>query len=98
MLRRLSGAILGAQVREQYPLSGEQRRHRRRDLRRGSAQGSAGFRRDGALRVDLTWDPPHGGSGHDVFVLQDVTTLRVESVITVDGRTVSYNIIYRRRM
>ena len=54
---------------------------------------------DGAFRIDLVWPEPHGGTGYDLFyVMDDVNTLRVESAITVGGRTATYNVIYRRRM
>jgi hypothetical protein len=84
-------------VKEHYPLTGEPRRHRRRDLRRGGAQGSTTFNADGTFRIDLLWGEPHSGSGHDTFVLQDVNMLNVNSVICVGGRTQAYKSVYRRR-
>ena len=141
-----------AQVREKYPLTSEERKHRRRDLRRGEviisppnipfpqhqspdlgwntvaqnshqsrliryafvlqtarrptisvctggARGRVSLHTDGAFRIDLVWPEPHGGTGYDLFyVMDDVNTLRVESAITVGGRTATYNVIYRRRM
>ncbi|KAK9915727.1 hypothetical protein WJX75_003301 [Coccomyxa subellipsoidea] len=85
-------------VREKYPLTSEERQHRRRDLRRGGARGRVRMNPDGALRLDLAWPEPHGGTGYDLFyVLDDVNTLHVDSVITVGGRTATYNVVYRRR-
>lgn len=67
-------------------------------MRRGGAKGSVGFLADGTFRINISWGDPHGGTGHDTFVLQDINTLRVESFILVDGRTASYNVMYRRKV
>ncbi len=65
----------------------------------GGARGRVSLHTDGVFRIDLVWPEPHGGTGYDLFyVLDDVNTLRVESAITVGGRTATYNVIYRRRM
>lgn len=64
----------------------------------GGARGRVSMNPDGALRLDLAWPEPHGGTGYDLFyVLDDVNTLHVDSTITVGGRTATYNVVYHRR-
>ncbi|BDA44299.1 hypothetical protein COCOBI_05-4830 [Coccomyxa sp. Obi] len=86
-------------VRERYPLTGEEKQHKRRDLRRGGARGRVSVNPNGAFRIDIAWPEPHGGTGYDLFYVEDSdpNTLHVDSLITVGGRTATYNTVYRRR-
>ncbi len=53
----------------------------------------------GAFRIDIAWPEPYGGTGHDLFYVEDSdpNTLHVDSLINVGGTTTTYNTIYRRR-
>ena len=86
------------QVWESYPMSGESRRHRRRDMRGGGAEGRVTATADGLLRIDVTWGEPHAGAGHDLYVMPDADTLLVKSYIQLAHGSAGYNIVYRRRM
>lgn len=54
---------------------------------------------NGAFKVQLTWPEPHGGTGYDLFYVEDSdpNTLHVDSLINVGGRIVTYDTIYHRR-
>ncbi|GLC37616.1 hypothetical protein PLESTM_000627200 [Pleodorina starrii] len=83
-------------VKEMYPLSGEERNYRRRDLRRGGALGHVEpYGQD--VRVQLRWSDPLGGTGRDHFRLVSEDELHIESVIEVGGQTARYLTIYDRK-
>ncbi|PNW86962.1 hypothetical protein CHLRE_02g103150v5 [Chlamydomonas reinhardtii] len=83
-------------VKEVYPMSGEVRQFKRRDLRRGKAQGWVEKHGD-HLHVQLKWDAPFGGQGTDHFRLMGEDELQIESVLNVAGQTASYLTIYNRK-
>ncbi|KAK9820991.1 hypothetical protein WJX81_003899 [Elliptochloris bilobata] len=90
-------AIPWFKVTERYPLDGETREFRRRDLRRGRHVGRVQPGADGTVRVELRWPEPFGGGGADVFRLADADTLSVASHLTVHGSSSGYTTLYRRK-
>ncbi|KAL3144821.1 hypothetical protein ABBQ38_001930 [Trebouxia sp. C0009 RCD-2024] len=92
----LSG-ILWFKIREEYPLTGEVRRFKRRDLRKGLHKGVAEHLPDGAVCVTLEWDEPLGGIGTDVFYVPAPKLLYVDSTIVMHGQTVKYRTIYHKQ-
>ncbi|KAG2454616.1 hypothetical protein HYH02_000457 [Chlamydomonas schloesseri] len=83
-------------VKEVYPMSGEVHQFKRRDLRRGKAQGCVEQHGD-HLHVQLKWDAPFGGVGTDHFRLVSEDELHIESVLHVAGQTASYLTVYNRK-
>ncbi|GAB4814193.1 hypothetical protein N2152v2_001239 [Parachlorella kessleri] len=92
----LSG-ILWFKVVETYPLDGTPRKHKRRDLRRGTHVASLHPMADGSLQMRLAWSDPLGGDGVDTFHCPAADTLWVDTVLTVGGQTVQYRQVYRRQ-
>lgn len=90
-------------VTERYVLGGPPVRHRRRDLRRGGATGSASLAppavKGGTPRVvvDVAWGPPFAGSERDTYELTGPDALSVTSEMEVEGRPISYVARYRRK-
>ncbi|KAG2484641.1 hypothetical protein HYH03_016594 [Edaphochlamys debaryana] len=83
-------------VKEVYPMSGEERQFRRRDLRRGKHVGRVEpYGKD--LRVVLRWSDPFGGTGTDHFRLVSEEELHIESVLEVGGKSARYLTVYRRK-
>ena len=78
-------------ITERHVLGGPPLRHRRRDLRRGGATGSASLlppAEPGGLprvAVDLAWAHPHAGGGRDTYELTGPGTLTVRSEMEVVG-------------
>ncbi|KAK9808711.1 hypothetical protein WJX72_002354 [[Myrmecia] bisecta] len=66
----LSG-ILSFKVVETYPMNGDSRRYKRRDLRRGQHTGHVKATPDGRLRAHLIWGEPLGGLGCDEFSIAE---------------------------
>ncbi|GFR45809.1 hypothetical protein Agub_g7265 [Astrephomene gubernaculifera] len=83
-------------VKEVYPLSGEPRRHRRRDLRRGGAQGWV-EPLGPSLQIQQRWSDPWGGRGTDYFRLVSEDELHIESVLQVGGQTAKYVTVYNKK-
>ncbi|KXZ46597.1 hypothetical protein GPECTOR_42g808 [Gonium pectorale] len=83
-------------VREVYPMSGEPRQFKRRDLRRGKALGWV-EPHEQELHVRLEWGDPHGGTGTDHFRLISPEELHIESVLRVDGQLARYVTVYHRK-
>lgn len=92
----LSG-ILWFKITEHYPLTGEVRCYKRRDLRKGLHRGTAEKLADGAICVTLEWDEPLGGIGTDVFYVPAPGLLYVDSTIFMRGKTLKYRTIYNKQ-
>lgn len=92
----LSG-ILWFKIKEQYPLTGEVRQFKRRDLRKGLHRGTAEKLPDGAVCITLEWDDPLGGVGTDVFYIPAPGVLYVDSTILMQGQTIKYRTIYNKQ-
>jgi hypothetical protein len=92
-------AIKWFKVREKYPLDGKIGRFKRRDLRGGRHEGRVEVLEDGALRLHLKWDEPHGGMGTDTFRLISQDEMHVTSELRKSGieTKISYNTVYRRK-
>lgn len=92
-------AIKWFKVRERYQLDGRIGRFKRRDLRGGKHEGRVEVLEDGALRLHLKWDEPHGGVGTDTFRLVSDDEMHVMSELRKEGSNtkISYNTIYRRK-
>lgn len=84
-------------IRESYPMNGEVRQEKRRDLRRGKHRGRLRVDRDGDLCLHLEWDDPFGGSGHDKFCLVSPTELHAHSHLNVGGNSADYVTVYRKQ-
>ena len=90
-------------VTERYILGGPPLRHRRRDLRRGGATGSASLAppaKPGALPrlvIDLAWGPPYAGSERDTYELTGPDSLAVTSEMEVGSVLISYVARYKRK-
>jgi len=84
-------------VRESYPMNGEESQEKRRDMRKGKHRGRLVVQKDGCIRLQLTWDDPLGGSGHEVFRLASPTELHAHSHLSVNGRIVKYVTVYRKK-
>lgn len=92
----LSG-ILWFKIKERYPLTGEVRQFKRRDLRKGLHRGSVEKLPDGAVCITLEWDEPLGGVGTDVFYIPAAGILYVDSTILMQGQTIKYRTIYNKQ-
>jgi hypothetical protein len=85
-------------VREAYPLDGAPATAKRRDLRRGRHTGRVAPSADGRLRLEVSWEDPHGGAGVDEFFLAGPDELRVATSLRLgSGREVAYTQVYLRR-
>ncbi|KAK9839725.1 hypothetical protein WJX84_009027 [Apatococcus fuscideae] len=82
-------------ITERYPLTGEPRQWRRRDLRRGKHTGYA-EQIGNTMCLHLDWGAPHGGHGRDRLSCPTKDELVVESDIVVGTQTAAYRTIYRR--
>lgn len=87
-------------INESYLLSGEEAKHRRRDLRSGVARGrleAAEAAEGPALRTVNAWGTPFPGSAVETFTLPAENVLRVDTVLMLDGSPpLRYRTIYRR--
>ncbi|GIL61665.1 hypothetical protein Vafri_16085 [Volvox africanus] len=83
-------------VKEVYPMNGEERHYRRRDLRRGGAMGHV-EPQGRNIQVHLRWNDPYGGQGWDHFRLVSEDELHIDSVIEVAGQTARYLTVYNRK-
>ncbi|GLI66406.1 hypothetical protein VaNZ11_010167 [Volvox africanus] len=83
-------------VKEVYPMNGEERPYRRRDLRRGGAMGHV-EPQGRNIQVHLRWNDPYGGQGRDHFRLVSEDELHIDSVIEVAGQTARYLTVYNRK-
>jgi len=63
----------------------------------GKHRGRLVVQKDGCIRLQLTWDDPLGGSGHEVFRLASPTELHAHSHLSVNGRIVKYVTVYRKK-
>lgn len=91
-------AIPWFKVVERYPLSGEQRKFKRRDFRRGSHVGWCEVQSGGAVAVSVKWGAPIGGSGIDTFRVASPGVMHVDTVMTIDdGPELKYRMIYNIR-
>ncbi|GIL92453.1 hypothetical protein Vretimale_6445 [Volvox reticuliferus] len=83
-------------VKEVYPMNGDERHYRRRDLRRGGAMGRV-EPQGRNIQVHLRWNDPFGGQGRDFFRLVSQDELHIDSVIEVAGQTARYLTVYNRK-
>lgn len=91
-------AIPWFKVVERYPLTGEDRGFKRRDLRRGGHVGHCEVLPGGQLVIRVKWGQPLGGSGTDTFRIASPGVLHVDTVMTIDGGPVlEYRMIYHIR-
>lgn len=91
-------AIPWFKVVERYPLSGEQRKFKRRDFRRGSHVGWCEVQSGGRVAVSVKWGAPIGGSGTDTFRIASPGVLHVDTVMNIhDGPELKYRMIYNIR-
>ncbi|KAL4425760.1 hypothetical protein ABPG75_009776 [Micractinium tetrahymenae] len=85
-------------VVEQYPWSGEEVVHPRRDKRSGTHTGHV-MRTERGPCIQVEWGEPFAGRGTDTFELSpDGSTLTQHTVMegTVSGEQVKYKTIYYR--
>ncbi|KAL4434008.1 hypothetical protein ABPG75_000449 [Micractinium tetrahymenae] len=95
----LSG-ILWFKITERYTLDGTPSEFRRRDLRRGRHVGRAErCPATGGVLLTVCWGAPCGGQGTDYFYLPhgQPDVLHVDTTMMVEGRSVKYTTIYRRK-
>eukprot|EP00958_Prasinococcus_capsulatus_P024885 scaffold3993_cov457-Prasinococcus_capsulatus_cf.AAC.2 len=85
-------------INERYPKSGEVRKYKRRDLRRGQHTGRTSQNEEGNQEIECLWDDPLGGRCVDTFVLGDGgNTLSVLTLIELNnGAQCSYTLVYDR--
>ena len=92
----LSAGLLG--IEERYPLSGDERSHRRRDMRSGMSRGNVAVDNDGVVTLRNEWQAPLAGHATEKFTLLDSRTLLVETCMrfTTKNEGVAYRSVYRR--
>jgi hypothetical protein len=90
-------AISWFKLNEFYPWSGEVAQNRRRDMRRGRANGRAQISAKGTIQLQYSWDQPHAGYATDEFSIDEQDRLRLATVVHVGGQTASYVQVYRRK-
>lgn len=93
----LSG-IMWFKVREKYSLDGSPSRHKRRDLRRGGAQGTASIDEDGFIHLHSEFGNPLAGNLREIFYLFSQDELHIAAVLSVPPEAdVVYTQVYRRK-
>ncbi|KAK9833709.1 hypothetical protein WJX74_003388 [Apatococcus lobatus] len=82
-------------VIERYPMTGETRQWRRRDLRKGKHTGYV-EQQGSSICVHLDWDHPIAGHGQDRMSSPSENALVVESDCVIGGQALTYRTVYRR--
>lgn len=85
-------------VVEQYPWTGEEKQHKRRDKRKGHHFGFVSRTEKGPC-ISVRWDNPYGGVCSDVFHLSEdaMTLTQITSMTMKDtGAEIDYKTVYRR--
>jgi hypothetical protein len=95
---KLVGLIPLPAVKEEFPWSGEERQHNRRDNRSGKFKGSIEpCRFEEGFKIKAEWASPLPGSTIDTYKLSpDGTTLTLEQNLTVEGKNLVYKTVYVR--
>lgn len=92
----LSG-VLWFKITERYPLDGEVRKHRRRDLRGGGSFGRVEPAPSGGIYCSNRFSEPLAGSVSEHFYCPLPNLLHVDTVLTVRGKSVSYRQVYHKK-
>ncbi|KAL3137320.1 hypothetical protein ABBQ32_006860 [Trebouxia sp. C0010 RCD-2024] len=81
-------------LQERYPWSGQAVQIRRRDFRRGKAQGNL-IQESDALWIEQQWDHPVAGHGSECAWSPEPGTLYIDSTIKVKDDVAQYRQVYR---
>ncbi|DBA95199.1 TPA: hypothetical protein ACH3X3_013101 [Trebouxia sp. C0006] len=90
-----AGSIMD--VVEQYPWTGQEQQHNRRDKRSGHHLGKV-VKTDRGPAIMVRWDDPFGGTCQDTFCISDdgQQLTQVTEMVMNTGRLCNYRTVYRR--
>ncbi|KAK9820741.1 hypothetical protein WJX74_008756 [Apatococcus lobatus] len=92
----VTSAVSWFKIIERYPLTGEPKRCRRRDLRRGKHVGSV-EQKDSCVYIHMDWEAPIPGYGCDQISSPSENTLLIKSSICIGGQRASWTAVYHRK-